>query len=41
MNTEIGKLVSQVECCLLSLHVVCTIRMLRAQFSRTSDHVTL
>ena len=32
MNTEIAKLVSQIECWLLSLHVVCTIRMLHAQF---------
>ena len=43
MNTEIAKLVFgfSVECWLLSLHVVSTIRMLRAQFSRASDHVTL
>ena len=32
-------LVSQVECWLHNLHVVYISRMLRAQFSRTSDHV--
>ena len=38
MKTEIAKLVFGFSSCwLLSLHVVSTIRMLRAQFSRTSD----